>query len=33
MLLEHEQDHGLGMDVKVTVASWSTDKIMVWAWM
>ena len=33
MLLEHEEDYGLGMDVKVTVASWSTDKIMVWAWM
>ena len=32
MLLEHEQDHGLGMDVKVTVGSWNTNKIMGWAW-
>ena len=33
MLLEHEGDYGLGMDVKVTVCSWSTKQIMVWAWM
>ena len=36
MLLEHEGDSGLGMDVKavkVTVCSWSTKEIMVWAWM
>ena len=33
MLLEHEGDYGLGMDVKVTVCSWSTKEIMVWAWM
>ena len=33
MLLEHERHYGLGMDVKVTVCSWSTKEIMVWAWM
>ena len=33
MLLEHEGDYGLGMDVKVTVCSGSTNEIMVWAWM
>ena len=33
MLLEHEGDYGLGMDVKVTVCSWNTKEIMVWAWM
>ena len=33
MLLEHEGDYGLVMDVKVTVCSWNTNKIMVWAWM
>ena len=32
MLLEHEGDYGLGMDVKVTVCSWKTQEIMVWAW-
>ena len=33
MLLEHEGDYGLGMDVKViTVCSWNTKEIMVWAW-
>ena len=31
MLLEHEGDYGLGMDVKVTVCSWSTKAIMVFA--
>ena len=29
MLLKHEGDYGLGMDVKVTVCSWSTKEIMV----
>ena len=29
MLLEHEQDYGLGMDVKVTVCSWNTNEITV----
>ena len=29
MLVEHERDHGLGMDVKVTVSSWSTTEIIV----
>ena len=33
MLLEHKGDYGLGMDVKVTVCSWNTKKIMIWAWM
>ena len=45
MLLEREGDYGLGMDVMVTVwyglsmdamvtiCSWSTNEIMVWAWM
>ena len=33
MLLEHEGDSCLGMDVKVTVCSWSMKEIMVWAWM
>ena len=33
MLLEHEGDYGLGMDVKVTVCSWNTKEILVWAWM
>ena len=33
MLLEHERDYGLGMDAMVTVCSWSTNAIMVWAWM
>ena len=34
MLLEHERDYGFGMDVKViTVCSWNTKEIMVWAWM
>ena len=29
MLLEHEQDYGLGMDAMVTVCSWNMNKIMV----
>ena len=33
MLLEHEGDYGLGMDAMVTVCSWNTNAIMVWAWM
>ena len=33
MLLEHERDYGLGMDVMVTLCSWNTNEIMVWAWM
>ena len=33
MLLEHERNYGLGMDALVTVCSWDTNGIMVWAWM
>ena len=33
MLLEHERNYGLGMDALVTVCSWNTNRIMVWAWM
>ena len=33
MLLEHERNYGLGMDALVTVCSWNTNGIMVWAWM
>ena len=33
MLLEHERYYGLGMDAVVTVCSWNTNVIMVWAWM
>ena len=33
MPLEHERNYGLGMDALVTVCSWNTDGIMVWAWM
>ena len=33
MLLEHERNNGLGMDALVTVCSWNTKGIMVWAWM
>ena len=33
MLLEHEYYEGLGMDALVTVRSWNTNGIMVWAWM
>ena len=33
MLLEHERNNGLGMDALVTVCSWNTSRIMVWAWM
>ena len=33
MLLEHERNCDLGMDALVTVCSWNTNGIMVWAWM
>ena len=33
MLLEHERYYGLGMDALVSVCSWNTNVIMVWAWM
>ena len=33
MLLEHERNYDLGMDALVTVSSWNTNRIMVWAWM
>ena len=33
MLLEHEGDYGLGMNVKVTACSWNTKEIMVRACM
>ena len=33
MLLEHERNYSLGMDALVTVCSWNTNGIMVWAWM
>ena len=33
MLFEHERYHGLDMDALVTVCSWNTNVIMVWAWM
>ena len=33
MLLEHERNYGLGMDALVTVCSWNTNGIMIWAWM
>ena len=33
MLLEHEWKYGLGMDALVSVCSWSTNEIVVWAWM
>ena len=33
LLLEHERNYGLGMDALVTVCSWNTNGIMVWAWM
>ena len=32
MLLEHERNYGLDMDVLVAVCSWNTNGIMVWAW-
>ena len=33
MLLEHERDYALGMDSLVTVCSWNTNGIILWAWM
>ena len=33
MLLEHERCYGLGMDALVTVCSWNTSVVMVWAWL
>ena len=33
MLVDHERYYGLGMDALVTVCSWTTNVIMVWAWM
>ena len=33
MLLENDRNYGLGMDALVTVCSWNTNGIMVWAWM
>ena len=33
MLLEHERNDGLGMDALVTVCSWNTNAMTVWAWM
>ena len=33
MILEHDRSHGLGMDAAVSVCSWNTNRIMVWAWM
>ena len=33
MLLEHKREYGLGMDALVTVCSWNTNEIMLWAWM
>ena len=33
MLLEHKRHYGLGMDALVTICSWNTNGILVWAWM
>ena len=33
MLLEHERFFDLGMDALVSVCSWNTNGIMIWAWM
>ena len=32
VLSEHERSHGLGMGALVSVCSWNTNVIMVWAW-
>ena len=32
MLLEHEQNYGLGMDSLVSVCTWNTNITVVWAW-
>ena len=31
MLLEHDRNYDLGMDALVTVCSWNTNGIMIWA--
>ena len=33
MLLEHKWNYGWGVDAQVTIGSWNTNGIMVWAWM
>ena len=33
MFVDHERYYGLSMDALVTVCSWTTNVIMVWAWM
>ena len=33
MLLEHERYYDLGMDALVTVCSWNTNVVIMWAWM
>ena len=33
MLVKHERNYVLGMDALVTVCSWNTNKIMIWAWL
>ena len=33
MILQHKRNYGLGMDAVVTVCSWNTNGIMIWAWM
>ena len=33
MLLKHERNYGLGMHAAVSVCTWNTNGIMVWAWM
>ena len=33
LLLEHERNYGLGTDFLVSVCTWNTNVIMVWAWM
>ncbi len=33
MLLEYERNCGLGVAAEVTVRSWNTKGIMVWAWL
>ena len=33
MPLEDERYEGLDMDARMTVCSWNTNVIMVWAWM
>ena len=33
MLLERERNYVLGMDALVSVCSWNTNRIILWAWM